>query len=74
VHFLVFHGCATLRVGHLPVKRAMPADNRSRSGVKDGRADEADSPDDHENDPYRGNPDPVTVRSYRPAHHGTRTD
>jgi hypothetical protein len=39
VHFLVYRSRATLRVGHLPVKRAMPADSRSRSGVEDGRAD-----------------------------------
>ena len=74
VHFLMYRSRATLRVGHLPVKRAMPAHSRSRSGVEDGRADEAHSPDDHEDDPHRGNPDPVTVRSYGPAHYGTRTD
>ncbi len=74
VHFLVYRSRATLRVGLLAVEGAMPADSRSGGGVEDGRADEADRPDDHEDDPHRGNPDPVTVRGYRPAHYGTRTD
>ena len=74
VHFLVDDSPASLDIGHLPVKRAVPAHCRSRSGVENGRADQAEGPDHHEDDSHCGNPDSVAVRSDRPAQYGTRTN
>lgn len=76
VHFFVHGRRASLRIGDFAVVAVVSATRCTPRRSEYGRRnDQANSPDDHEDDAYRGKPEAVALRrGHRPIHDGTSCD